>query len=86
LSRILEKFSPPAESLIIDIGSNDSTILQAYPAKAFKCVGVDPTGKKFKQFYPRHIQLISGPFSVEVPRKHIRDKRAAWSGPYFDRT
>jgi len=77
VGRILELFSPPAGSLIVDIGSNDSTTLQAYPANTFACVGVDPAGRKFEQFYPSHIQLIPDFFSAEVLRAHIGDRRAA---------
>jgi GDP-mannose 4,6-dehydratase len=35
---------------IVDIGSNDSTMLQYYGNK-YRRIGVDPTGKQFKQFY-----------------------------------
>jgi GDP-mannose 4,6-dehydratase len=35
---------------IVDIGSNDSTMLQYYGDKVRR-IGVDPTGKQFKQFY-----------------------------------
>ena len=77
VSRILERFPPPNGALIIDIGSNDSTTLQAYPVNAFACVGVDPAGRKFEQFYPSHIQLIPDFFSVDVLRKYIGDRRAA---------
>lgn len=77
VTRILERFPPPAGALIVDIGSNDSTTLQAYPANAFACVGVDPAGKKFEQFYPSDIQLISDFFSGAVLRQHIGDRRAA---------
>ena len=75
--RILERFPPPAGALIIDIGSNDSTTLQAYPANAFACVGVDPAGKKFEQSYPSHIQLIPDFFSAAVLRRHIGERHAA---------
>ena len=33
--------------LVIDIGSNDSTTLQAYPTTGPLLVGIDPTGVKF---------------------------------------
>jgi len=42
---------------IIDIGSNDSTFLQAFPA-TLQRIGVDPTGEKFRGFYPSDIMLI----------------------------
>jgi hypothetical protein len=50
--------------LVIDIGSNDSTTLQAYPSSGPVLVGVDPTGVKFRSFYPPHIQLIPDFFSA----------------------
>jgi GDP-mannose 4,6-dehydratase len=36
--------------IIVDIGSNDSTMLQYYSNK-YRRIGVDPTGKQFKQYY-----------------------------------
>ncbi|MEK6794993.1 MAG: class I SAM-dependent methyltransferase [Spirochaetota bacterium] len=44
--------------LVVDVGSNDSTLLQAYPKGGADLVGVDPTGAKFKDHYPAHIKLI----------------------------
>jgi hypothetical protein len=51
--------------LVIDIGSNDATSLKAYVGK-FKKVGIDPTGKKFKEYYTDGIELIPDFFSKEV--------------------
>jgi NDP-4-keto-2,6-dideoxyhexose 3-C-methyltransferase len=51
--------------LVIDIGSNDSTTLQSYPAdQGLRLVGIDPTGAKFKKYYPAHIDLIPDFFSA----------------------
>jgi len=36
--------------IVVDIGSNDSTMLQYY-SKNLKRIGVDPTGSQFKKFY-----------------------------------
>ena len=36
--------------VIVDIGSNDSTMLQYYSNK-YRRIGIDPTGKQFKQYY-----------------------------------
>jgi GDP-D-mannose dehydratase len=41
---------------IVDIGSNDSTMLQYYET-SLKRIGVDPTGSQFKEFY-RDVELI----------------------------
>jgi plasmid maintenance system antidote protein VapI len=63
VKRILEHTTPPDGALILDIGSNDSTTLQAYPEGKYTLVGIDPTGVKFSSYYPPHIQLIPDFFS-----------------------
>jgi NDP-4-keto-2,6-dideoxyhexose 3-C-methyltransferase len=62
--------------LIIDIGSNDSTTLQAYPPNFYQLAGVDPTGHKFREYYPPHIQLIPEFFSLDAIRLHYGSKQA----------
>lgn len=52
--------------LVIDIGSNDSTTLRAYDRTDLTFVGVDPTGAKFKEFYPDHVTLIPDFFSADL--------------------
>ncbi|UJW34317.1 class I SAM-dependent methyltransferase [Saccharothrix sp. AJ9571] len=44
--------------LVLDIGSNDSTLLQGYRAPGLTRVGVDPTGEKWREYYPADIDLI----------------------------
>lgn len=75
--RILDRVPLPDDALIIDIGANDSTTLQAYPAQGCTLVGVDPTGVKFQKFYPPHIQLIPEFFSAATVRQHFGDRKAA---------
>ncbi|MDP3211524.1 class I SAM-dependent methyltransferase [Methylotenera sp.] len=62
--------------LVIDIGSNDSTTLQAYPSSGLTLVGVDPTGIKFHSYYPPHIQLIPDFFSSALVRAKFPEKKA----------
>lgn len=62
--------------LIIDIGSNDSTTLQAYPAEGLSLVGVDPTGVKFHTYYPPHIQLIPDFFSADLVKARFPGRKA----------
>jgi hypothetical protein len=71
--RSLVKLRPG--DLIVDIGSNDSTLLQAYPAE-LKLLGVDPSGPKFRRYYPSHIDLIPEFFSVGAVRQRIAGARA----------
>ncbi|WP_116812580.1 class I SAM-dependent methyltransferase [Steroidobacter cummioxidans] len=75
--RILERVTLPDDALVIDIGANDSTTLQAYPTQGCTLVGVDPTGAKFRKFYPPHIQLIPDFFSAATVRQHFGERKAA---------
>ena len=74
--RILDRVSLPENALIVDIGSNDSTTLQAYPTTGCTLVGIDPTAAKFKEFYPAHIQLIPDFFSAATLQRHLPNRRA----------
>jgi len=62
--------------LVLDIGSNDSTTLQAYPTGGPILVGMDPTGAKFRKFYPQHIQLIPEFFSSALLKERFPGKKA----------
>ena len=62
--------------LVLDIGSNDSTLLQGYPRMGYDLVGIDPTGVKFKGYYPDHIRLIPEFFSAAAVKKHLGDRKA----------
>ncbi len=63
--------------LIIDIGSNDSTLLQSYPTdKKLEFYGIDPTGKKFAKYYPGYIKLIPDFFSANAVKKIGNTKKA----------
>ena len=75
--RILPRVELSADSLVIDIGSNDSTTLQAYPTSVGTLVGIDPTGVKFGHYYPPHISLIPDFFSARRVREAFGAKKAA---------
>ncbi len=77
VARILGAIRLQPGALIVDIGSNDSTTLQAYPAGEYELVGVDPTGAKFRDFYPAHIGLIPDFFSGNLIRQRFGDRRAS---------
>ena len=62
--------------LVIDIGSNDSTTLQAYPSTGLSLVGVDPTGVKFHSYYPPHVQLIPDFFSSALVNARFPRQKA----------
>jgi hypothetical protein len=59
---------------VIDIGSNDGTALKAYTRPDIRRLGIDPTARKFANFYPPEIILIPEFFSAERIRKAGIDK------------
>jgi len=74
---ILSRVQLSDDSLVIDIGSNDSTTLQAYPRTIRNLVGMDPTGIKFGHYYPPHIKLIADFFSAQRVRETFGSKKAS---------
>lgn len=62
--------------LVVDIGSNDSTTLQAYGDIGLTLVGVDPTGAKFREYYPDHVDLIPDFFSAELVGERFPGRKA----------
>lgn len=76
IAKILSTVELKAGDLVIDIGSNDSTTLQAYPKDLATLVGVDPTGIKFHNFYPNHIHLIPEFFSKKTIDQHYPNQKA----------
>jgi hypothetical protein len=54
---------------VLDIGSNDGTLLKAYMTAGLRRVGIDPTGNKMRQYYPDDIALVSDFFSIETYRR-----------------
>lgn len=76
VKKILEQVELHKGDLVIDIGSNDSTTLQAYPSSGLDLVGIDPTGIKFHSYYPSHIQLIPNFFSSALVQEHFPKRKA----------
>lgn len=61
--------------VVLDIGSNDATSLKAYTTPGLERVGIDPTGAKFREYYPDDIKLVPDFFSAANFRK-MSDKSA----------
>ncbi|WP_026285385.1 class I SAM-dependent methyltransferase [Thiomonas sp. FB-6] len=65
----LERLNPlNGGDVVLDIGSNDCTTLKAYQAKGVRRIGIDPTGRKFREYYPTDIALVPDFFSADAYR------------------
>lgn len=76
IRRVLEKTEIGVGDLVVDIGSNDSTTLQAYPSNGATLVGIDPTGAKFRGYYPSHVELIPDFFSASLLKERFPGRKA----------
>lgn len=71
---IISKVHLEPGDTIIDIGSNDSTLLQNYSSE-YTRIGVDPTGKQFQQYYG-DVQLLPTYFTYENVKNKFGDIKA----------
>lgn len=76
VKEIEKKIELKKNDLVIDIASNDGTLLGAYQNKRLQLVGVDPTAKKFRKYYQKHVKYISNFFSSSIIKKHFGNKKA----------
>jgi hypothetical protein len=74
VKRIQKKVDPGKGDLIVDIGANDGTLLKQYENGGFKLVGIDPTIKKFKEYYPKNIEAVPEFFSSRAIKKRYAKK------------
>lgn len=62
--------------LVLDIGSNDATLLREYATDGLTRVGIDPTGEKWREYYPDDIDLIPDFFSRAAFTERYGDRKA----------
>jgi hypothetical protein len=63
--------------IVLDIGSNDATLLSAYNVLGLNRIGIDPTGIKFANFYKDGINLVPDFFSADAYKSKFPDKKAS---------
>lgn len=73
----LNRLRPLVEGdVVLDIGSNDATLLSAYQTNGVNRIGIDPTGIKFGQYYTDGIHLVPDFFSAAAYRSKFKNKQA----------
>jgi SAM-dependent methyltransferase len=66
--------APSADDLMLDIGSNDGTLLSFFDKP--RRIGIDPSAEKFRKFYQAGIELVVDFFSAGAFRKLAGGKKA----------
>ena len=54
-----------ADDWVLDIGSNDGTSLGSYQTPGLRRVGIDPTAKKFREYYQPGIKVVEDFYSAD---------------------
>jgi len=49
--------------VVLDIGSNDATLLKQYDLPGLRKIGIDPAGQQFLEYYTEDIELVSDYFN-----------------------
>ena len=63
---IEKRFKPSMEDVIVDIASNDGTLLSGYSSEYGNLIGIDPLINIFTDKYPTEVVKINEFFSKEV--------------------
>jgi len=64
------------DDVVVDIGSNDGTLLKCYKQKNITKIGIDPTGNKFLEYYDDGTILVPEFFSYDSFRSQVPSKKA----------
>jgi hypothetical protein len=51
--------------VVLDIGSNDGTLLGSYSTSPIQLIGIDPTAERFASFYPDGVEIVPTFFSAQ---------------------
>lgn len=74
--QLVDRYPLRPGHLVLDIGSNDGTLLSFYPELGVTVVGMDPSAAKFASYYREHISLITDFFAAETFRGRFGQRRA----------
>lgn len=76
VKNIMDIVTPGEGDMILDIGSNDGTLLRAYPQDKYVLVGIDPIGNKFKKYYPDNVHVMPDFFSRDLIEANFPGRKA----------
>jgi len=62
--------------IVLDIGSNDCTLLKSYSNTNLRRVGIDPTSNQFKQYYPDDVCRLPTFFNKDVFIQQYGEEKA----------
>ncbi len=77
VQELIERFPVQNDDLVVDLGSNDGTLLSFYAGENVTAIGFDPVGEKFtSSAYSEQVKLIPNFFSGDLFREHCGTQKA----------
>ncbi len=73
--KLLQWIEPGPADVVLDIGSNDGTLLRGY-AHGPRLIGMDPTAAKFRQFYEERVTVVPDFFAASRFREVAGETKA----------
>jgi len=74
---VLERVAPAAGSLVVDIGSNDGTLLGAFQRRGMRVLGVDPARDVARKATAAGLETVNAFFSPQLAAELRRDRGGA---------
>lgn len=74
---VIKKYSLTEDDLVIDIGSNDGTLLGFFKEEEIRVLGIDPASNLAQVARLRGIETVDQFFNIELSKKIIREKGKA---------
>ncbi|RJS84113.1 methyltransferase domain-containing protein [Methanophagales archaeon] len=76
VQRVQEIVNLSKGDVVLDIGSNDATLLKCYEIPGLHKIGIDPAGEQFLEYYTEEIELVSDYFNASNYFSVSSDKQA----------
>ena len=73
--KILKDVTLDSGDIICDIAGNDGTFLGFFPTDC-QLISIDPTSKKFKDYFPENVHYIADFFSAKVFNERFGKQKA----------
>lgn len=71
---VLSRIRPPQGSLVIDVGSNDGTLLKSFQKRGMKVLGIDPAGEIARRATKAGVETVAEFLTVPLAHK-LRQER-----------
>ena len=80
-AKIRRTYDPPAGSLVVDIGSNDGSLLKPFKAAGHRVLGIDPAKSVARRAIEAGIPTIAELMTPDLARS-IRDQHGPAHVPF----